>query len=154
MAAQKQLPLIHLFRQQLFIFEAFKCQEQKAATILSTPVPLDVPTEVLDVFFLGDYRNVHWDLVAHVLDGNRAVLSNNENSIYPITVHAYMQAESTAEALLNDRAALIRWTRVQPTATLINIGCQDILSQKWVLPKGSWLKPFAYFHCGPLVLIF
>ena len=55
-----------------------------------------------DVFFLGDYRNVHWDLVAHVLDGNRAVLSNNENSIYPITVHAYMQAEGTAEALLND----------------------------------------------------
>ena len=34
---------------------------------------------------------------------------------------------------------------MQPTATLINIGCQDILSQKWVLPKGCWLKPFAYF---------
>ena len=57
LAAQKQLPLIHLFRQQLFIFEAFKYQEQKAATILSIPVPLDVPTEVLDVFLKSVFRS-------------------------------------------------------------------------------------------------
>ena len=108
---------------------------KRQATV--TPVLLQRHPDLVDIFLFGCEQNIDLNFVGVVLSSHQVLLQSDDGFPLKTLLHAYMQKEGTAEAVLEDNHAITQWVKIQPKATLLNIGFIETITEQWVLPRGE-----------------